>query len=138
MRSSTFASRAVAGTGIEVVGTLEPTDVSGRPTTSYSIDGTVVGTYTAPFTAREDTQVNVTFFSERNLSPGNHQIVVTNVNSSDPNTFWLDYFLVYSSGDSTETASSTSSSSSTYVMHPLHPSSIVRRTETISIKRTFP
>ena len=108
-----------AGTGIDVVGTLEPTDRNGRPTTTYNIDGKDVETYTAPFTATGDTQFNVTFFSKRDLDPGNHRLVVTNMNGSSPNIFWLDYFLVFGSpsqdgvGGASPSSSSTSSSAAT-------------------------
>ncbi|KAI0758005.1 hypothetical protein C8Q74DRAFT_1360230 [Fomes fomentarius] len=94
------ASLGFTGIGIDVVGTLEPTETYGRPTTSYSIDGKIVGNYTAPFTPSGGSILNVTFFSKRDLSSGNHQIVVTNVNGTNPNTFWLDYFLVYGPGAS--------------------------------------
>ncbi|KAI0684382.1 hypothetical protein C8Q76DRAFT_804068 [Earliella scabrosa] len=112
-------SLGFTGTGIDVVGTLEPTDRNGRPTTTYNIDGKDVETYTAPFTATGDTQFNVTFFSKRDLDPGNHRLVVTNMNGSSPNIFWLDYFLVFGSpsqdgvGGASPSSSSTSSSAAT-------------------------
>ncbi|KAI0737773.1 hypothetical protein C8Q80DRAFT_1210820 [Daedaleopsis nitida] len=74
------------------------TNNNGRPTTTYTIDGELVGTYTAPFTALGATQYNVTFFSKRDLSPGSHHLVITHqLDSSRPATFWLDYFLTDSS-----------------------------------------
>lgn len=103
------------GIGIEVVGTLEPTDRNGLPTTTYSIDGKVIETYTAPVTSSGDTQFNVTFFSKRDLDPGNHQIVVTNINGSSPNIFWLDYFLIYDGGSEGGSSGTTVSSSSSSV-----------------------
>ncbi|TBU22770.1 hypothetical protein BD311DRAFT_822526 [Dichomitus squalens] len=113
------ASLSFAGTGVQVVGTLESSDHSGQPTTSYAIDGETVGTYTAPFTPSGQTHYNVTFFSKPDLSSGDHEIVITNVNGTSPNVFWLDYFLVDaappSSGGGTTSSSSTSTSTSTSV-----------------------
>ncbi|KAI0737780.1 hypothetical protein C8Q80DRAFT_303726 [Daedaleopsis nitida] len=99
------------GTGIDVIGTLEPTDRNGLPSTAYSIDGKNISTYTAPITT--SSTLNVTFFSNRDLNPGDHEIVITNLNGSSPNVFWLDFFLVYSStSDDSGVTPSTSSSPS--------------------------
>ena len=81
------------GTGIAVVGALEPSSTSGRPTTKYSIDRQDVGSYTAPSTSQ--TKYNVTFFSKRDLPRGNHDVMITFMDATSPNRFWLDYFLVY-------------------------------------------
>ena len=96
VNSSTFAR--LLGTGIQVVGTLERSDKYGQPTSSYAIDGETVGSYTAPFTPELHTGWNTTFFAKHDLSPGTHEIVVTNVNGTSPNVFWLDYFLVNDGG----------------------------------------
>ncbi|KAI0758007.1 hypothetical protein C8Q74DRAFT_1452007, partial [Fomes fomentarius] len=85
------ATLGFTGTGIAVVGVLEVG--SGRPTTKYSIDRQDVGTYTAPATGQ--TTYNVTFFSKRDLPRGNHDVVITLMDDTSANTFWLDYFLVY-------------------------------------------
>ncbi|KAI0758006.1 hypothetical protein C8Q74DRAFT_1373070 [Fomes fomentarius] len=85
------ATLGFTGTGIAVVGVLEVG--SGRPTTKYSIDRQDVGTYTAPATGQ--TTYNVTFFSKRDLPRGNHDVVITFMDDTSPNRFWLDYFLVY-------------------------------------------
>lgn len=82
------------GTGIRVVGTLEASDKSGQPQTTYEIDGVVVGTYNAPFTPSTTTEYNVTFFETHGLSPGDHSILINNTNGTSPNVFWLDYFLI--------------------------------------------
>ncbi|KAI1784067.1 hypothetical protein LXA43DRAFT_248408 [Ganoderma leucocontextum] len=101
------ASLTFTGTGIQVFGTLEPSDVAGQPTTQYAIDGSVVTTYTAPFTPSGPAVLNVTFFSKLDLSPdGDHTILITNVNGTSPNMFWLDFFLVYTSPSQDPTGSS--------------------------------
>ncbi|PIL25535.1 hypothetical protein GSI_12398 [Ganoderma sinense ZZ0214-1] len=100
------ASLAFTGTGIQVFGTLEPSDVAGQPTTQYTIDGTVVANYTAPFTASGASVLNVTFFSKLDLSAdGDHELVITNMNGTSPNMFWLDFFLVYTSTSQNPTGS---------------------------------
>ncbi|TFK82973.1 hypothetical protein K466DRAFT_590100 [Polyporus arcularius HHB13444] len=90
-------SLGFSGTGIAVVGTLGSSDTNGQPRTSYAIDGSVVSTYNAPNTPSGQTHYNVTFFSTRNLSPGDHEIVITNLDGTNPNHYWLDYFLIYKS-----------------------------------------
>ncbi|KAI0658694.1 hypothetical protein C8Q70DRAFT_993670 [Cubamyces menziesii] len=87
-------SLSFVGTGIRVVGTLEASDKSGQPQTTYEIDGAVVGTYNAPFTPSATTEYNVTFFEIHDLSPGDHSILINNTNGTSPNVFWLDYFLI--------------------------------------------
>ncbi|KAI0328214.1 hypothetical protein GY45DRAFT_1338297 [Cubamyces sp. BRFM 1775] len=79
---------------LSFVGTLEASDKSGQPQTTYEIDGAVVGTYNAPFTPSATTEYNVTFFETHSLSPGDHSILINNTNGTSPNVFWLDYFLI--------------------------------------------
>ena len=66
-------------------------DVHGVPTTQYDVDGTVFGTYTAPVIAPGFFIGNQTYFISPNLSPGEHQLTITNLNGTTPNVFWLDY-----------------------------------------------
>ena len=66
-------------------------DVHGVPTTQYDVDGTVFGTYTAPVIAPGFFIGNQTYFISPNLSSGEHQLTVTNLNGTTPNVFWLDY-----------------------------------------------
>lgn len=81
---------------MSVIGVLAPFDISGRPTTQYSIDGEITAMYTAPFVPSSDVRrYNVTFFSVRDLVMGNHTIEIENMNGTSPNTFSLDYFLFY-------------------------------------------
>ncbi|KAH9939377.1 uncharacterized protein BXZ73DRAFT_99580 [Epithele typhae] len=91
------ATLSFKGTGIQVVGVLEPTGANGQPTTQYAIDGQVVDTYTAPYTPDGQTTFNVTFFSKNDLSSEDHTLVITNMNGQSPTLFWLDYFLVENS-----------------------------------------
>ncbi|KAI0737767.1 hypothetical protein C8Q80DRAFT_303267 [Daedaleopsis nitida] len=80
------------GTGIQVVGILDRSVDSGYATTSYYIDGKPLSTYTSPF---EDTRkFEISFYSVHNLSPGKHNILISNDNGTSPNQFWLDYFLI--------------------------------------------
>ncbi|KAI0650964.1 hypothetical protein C8Q79DRAFT_924094 [Trametes meyenii] len=88
------ASLAFTGSGIQVVGTLGPSDSYGQPKTTYTIDNKLVGSYDAPFTPSGTTLYNVTFFSIGNLQHGDHEIVITNTDGTSPNAFFLDYFLV--------------------------------------------
>ncbi|KAI0355522.1 hypothetical protein OH77DRAFT_1437001 [Trametes cingulata] len=81
------------GTGVQVVGTLGPSNTNGQPKTTYTIDNQVVGTYEAPFS--ESIQYNVTFFASGNLPDGDHVILINNTDGTRPNAFWLDYFLIY-------------------------------------------
>ena len=83
------------GTGIEVYGTVEPTEINGRPSALFSVDRRDISTYTAPFVPNGGTRLNVTYFSKRDLARGNHQVMITNLNGTAPNMFWLDFFLVY-------------------------------------------
>ncbi|KAI0705756.1 hypothetical protein C8T65DRAFT_236271 [Cerioporus squamosus] len=95
--SGLTASLGFSGTGIQVVGTLGASDSNGQPRTTYTIDGAVVGSFNAPVTPSGQTHYNVTFFSKLDLSPGDHEIVITNLDGTSPNHFWLDYFLIYKS-----------------------------------------
>ncbi|KAI0758008.1 hypothetical protein C8Q74DRAFT_292343 [Fomes fomentarius] len=139
------ASLTFKGTGIEVIGTVQSSASDGYPTTTYAIDGDLIGTYTPPFVNNGDQLFNVSFFAKRDLTSGEHTIVITNTNGTSPNFFWLDYFLVDSASvpgipdvpppttlqptsTSTRTTSSTSDSSS-----PLQPKTSSTTTHTSSV-----
>ncbi|EIW61199.1 uncharacterized protein TRAVEDRAFT_17987 [Trametes versicolor FP-101664 SS1] len=91
---------------VSVVGTLGPSDKYGQPKTTYLIDGQVAGSYSAPVTPSGETRYNVTFFSAQDLSPGDHIVLINNTDGTSPNTFWLDYFLIDHSPNSTSGSSS--------------------------------
>ena len=83
----------MTGTLVAVVGLVGSADVNGVPTTAYAIDGVLAGNYT-PVTPRPGyVLVNKTFFTSPTLDPGVHSLVITNVNGTAPNMFWLDYLL---------------------------------------------
>ncbi|PIL37745.1 hypothetical protein GSI_01439 [Ganoderma sinense ZZ0214-1] len=105
------ATFTFTGTQVIVVGSLGSVDVHGIPTSRYTLDGSDVGSYTAPVVAPGFFRLNVTFFSSRTLAPGDHTLVITNVNGTSPNVFWLDYVEYIASAASTTTTSSSSSSS---------------------------
>ncbi|KAI0737771.1 hypothetical protein C8Q80DRAFT_1210805 [Daedaleopsis nitida] len=115
------ASLGFTGTGIQVVGTLMPSDGAGQPKTTYTIDGLSVGSYTAPFTST--TQYNVTYFTKRDLAPGSHTIIITSDFGTNGATFYLDYFLIYdqppaNSGPTTTTTTHTVPSSTSTTSPP--------------------
>ena len=128
LRPHTFPLRngTMAGTQVIVVGSLGSVDVHGIPTTLYALDGVEAGSYTAPVVDPGFFRLNVTFFSSKTLAPGDHTLVITNVNGTSPNVFWLDY-LEYipsvASTTTTSTSSSSSSSATTLATSPSSPSS---------------
>ena len=94
-----------------VVGSLGSVDVYGVPTTSYSIDGTILANYTAPVIDPGFFQLNVTFFTSPTLTPGKHTLVITNLNGTSPNVYWLDYIRFSPSPDTSPTTSVLSTTS---------------------------
>ena len=88
-------------------------DVYGVPTTTYAIDGSVVDTYTTPVLAPGLFRLNQTFFNSPTLEPGNHTLVITNVNGTSQNMVWLDYILFAESAPSSTGSTIPSSSTST-------------------------
>ena len=115
-----------------VVGSLGSVDVHGVPTSLYTLDGAAAGSYTAPVIAPGFFRLNVTFFSSQALSPGAHTLVITNVNGTSPNVFWLDYVeylpaavgsTAASSEQSPPTTSTSQSTTSSSQSQPLGTSS---------------
>ena len=102
---------SAVGTGVQVVGILGPSVTNGQPTTEYAVDGQFVATYEAPFT--DEAVYNVTFFSKRDLTLGEHTLLITNLNGTSPTLFWLDYFLVDQASSSSSPPSTISSTSKT-------------------------
>ncbi len=101
-----------AGTGIQVVGTLQRT--SGQPVATFTIDNEGNTTYTAPaYSSSEDAVYNVTFYSRRDLKLGNHELKIINMDGTGTNVLWLDYFLVDTSPVSPSATSASSLQSST-------------------------
>ncbi|KAI0682631.1 hypothetical protein C8Q76DRAFT_322507 [Earliella scabrosa] len=84
------------GTILDVVGVLDSR--SGQPTILCVLDGILRSYYTAPL---PDSTANgtrpegsTTFFSFNELAPGSHTALLTNINGTSPNIFWLDFFTV--------------------------------------------
>ncbi|KAH9884959.1 hypothetical protein C8Q73DRAFT_796073 [Cubamyces lactineus] len=101
------------GTWISVVGSGGDTNAYGWPSTSYVIDGTNYETLVTGSDASPDTQfVNVTMFTSPALPAGKHTLIITNLNGTKPNTFWLDYFW-YVPSDDPSTSSSTKATTAT-------------------------
>ena len=67
----------------------------GLPVTAYDIDGQHITTVHAPWS--DSRQFNYVHFEKTDLYPGDHTLIVTNMNGTSPTIFWLDYFLVDSS-----------------------------------------
>jgi len=85
------ATLQFTGTQVAVFGSQGSVDVDGQPTTTYTIDGVLEGTYTAPvinpgfFTSRTQ------FFSSGQLTAGSHSLVIETTNGTRPNRYWLDW-----------------------------------------------
>ncbi|RPD67556.1 hypothetical protein L226DRAFT_139358 [Lentinus tigrinus ALCF2SS1-7] len=95
------------GTGIEVFTSRAPTSTGGRPTTSYSIDG---GAYVKVVNEPLHNPLmlfNIIGFLLTDMPSGVHVLNISNLNGTSPNTFFLDYFLIYGSLPSTTGESST-------------------------------
>lgn len=81
-----------AGTKVAVYGTQDSVDVDGQATTSYAVDGVIVGSYTAPIIAPGYVTTGTLFFQSKDLANGMHTLVITTTNGTQPNRFLLDYF----------------------------------------------
>ena len=95
------------GTGVEVVIALDPTPQGGRPTVSFTVDEELITTFAVPLNYAKLTQFNVTAFSKTDLPMGSYVLGLTNMNGTDPNLLWIDYFRIYDSSPSTQQQSST-------------------------------
>ncbi|KAI0691302.1 hypothetical protein C8T65DRAFT_745505 [Cerioporus squamosus] len=69
------------GTGVQVVGILDPSVNDGQSTTMYILDGAVVNTYTAPWTSERT--FDVVYYANRDVPLGDHTIEVTNYSHDD-------------------------------------------------------
>src|ERR1700735_1451976 len=77
------------GTSVAVFGTVGPTDSTGPPKSSYTLDGAPPVTFIAP----ETTGIikRVMYYQSPTLSYGEHSLVVTD--AQDLTYFWIDYIL---------------------------------------------
>ncbi|KAI0334332.1 hypothetical protein GY45DRAFT_28953 [Cubamyces sp. BRFM 1775] len=105
------------GTFVAVIGGQGDTSSFGWPSTSYTIDGKLAETYNLATSGHSlsptDFDYNVTFFSSSELDPGEHTLVITNLNGTWPNTYWFDYIQYLPPGSTTTTTSSMPTSSPT-------------------------
>ncbi|KAI0328212.1 hypothetical protein GY45DRAFT_1326624 [Cubamyces sp. BRFM 1775] len=116
------ATFTFTGTWISVVGGGGDTNTFGWPSTSYVIDGKNYGILNTGSDASPDTYFdNVTMFTSPTLPAGKHTLVITNLNGTKPNTFWLDYFWYLPSDDpstSTHTSAATTAGDTQPTNHP--------------------
>ncbi|KAI0684402.1 hypothetical protein C8Q76DRAFT_804084 [Earliella scabrosa] len=68
------------GTSIQVVGMLDDSPHFGLPVTAYDIDGQHITTVHAPWS--DSRQFNYVHFEKTDLSPGDHTLIVTNMNGT--------------------------------------------------------
>lgn len=123
----------LTGTSVAVYGSLGSVDVYGIPVSSYSIDGGNTATYAAPVIQPGGFQTRVLFYQSPPLSPGTHELVITNLNGTAPNVLWLDYIL-YNPSQTTSDSGGGSGSSSTSV--PASTPSISQSTSPLSSAST--
>ncbi|PSR92234.1 hypothetical protein PHLCEN_2v4764 [Hermanssonia centrifuga] len=81
------------GTGVEVYGSQGSFDVYGQPVTSYTVDGSSYATYQTPVIPSPEFTVHTLFYRSPPLPAGEHELLVTNMNGTQPNLYWLDYIL---------------------------------------------
>lgn len=82
-----------AGIGVEVYGSQGSVDVYGVPTTTYTIDGVLTGTYVQPVIETGFFTTHTMFFRSPQLSAGPHELVIETTNGTAPNMYWLDYII---------------------------------------------
>ena len=108
------ADSATIGTGVQVFGQLPPVNIAGTPTTMYAVDGKNVSSFTPSDVpaANTPTLQNVSFFEIHDLFVGDHELLITNLNGTSPNEFFLDFFLVEVPANATGSTSTTSTTAS--------------------------
>ncbi|KAH9854822.1 hypothetical protein C2E23DRAFT_39817 [Lenzites betulinus] len=106
--AGTTASLTFNGTRVGVYGCGGDTNQYGWPEESFVVDGKTYLIRTDP-TATPNTQFfNVSFFTSPALDPGEHTLVVTNINGTAPNRLWLDWFWFDAVVDTTSASPSAS------------------------------
>ncbi|KAI9059991.1 hypothetical protein FKP32DRAFT_1077820 [Trametes sanguinea] len=109
------ATFTFTGTAVSVVGGIGAVSEYGWPSSSYAIDGKVVGTFDLVTDGHMDDynafSYNYTYFTSPVLSPGKHTLVVTTLNGTSPNTYWLDYIRFLPPGTTATSSSSTAPAS---------------------------
>ena len=95
----------------------------GQPTTTYAIDGEVLGTYTAPVIAPGYFTTRNVFFQSQTLPDGDHTLVITTTNGTKPNIYVLDFFQYTASPVESSSSSTSWSSVSSSTVQPSSSSS---------------
>ncbi|KAI0340848.1 hypothetical protein BDW22DRAFT_355691 [Trametopsis cervina] len=93
------ASLTFTGTNVQVYGSVASIDVFGRPVSTYAIDGGPTTTYQAPIVEPGLVVYRVQFYQSPTLSPGQHTLVITNINGTSPSNYVLDYIIYTPSND---------------------------------------
>ena len=108
-----------------------PIDTSGQPTTTYAIDGVVAGSYTAPVIAPGSSLLSALFFQSPDLPNMAHTLVITMINGTQPNTYYLRYLdltgslLASSPSLATPSGASSGTAQPSVAPIPLQPSSSI-------------
>ncbi|KAJ3556880.1 hypothetical protein NM688_g1782 [Phlebia brevispora] len=85
------ASFSFNGTGVEVYGPLG--SGYGQPSALFTVDNSNNATFTAPSPQPGSYTSGNLFYRSPPLPDGVHELVITNLNGTSPNVFWLDYIL---------------------------------------------
>ncbi|KAF7790960.1 hypothetical protein EIP86_001919 [Pleurotus ostreatoroseus] len=110
------------GTAVGVAGRVAPLNNASPPMSLYSVDGALLGNYTAPINATAE-DPDVSFFVTNSLSAGVHKLVI-NVTRTEGNApYLLDYIAYLPPQETTSTSSAPSSSSSSPTASAGTPSS---------------
>ncbi|KAI0328213.1 hypothetical protein GY45DRAFT_1255528, partial [Cubamyces sp. BRFM 1775] len=91
------------GTGVSVTGGEGDVQQYGWPSSSYTIDGKLYETYNVVDAHLSDPTAfsyQTTYFTTQGLSAGQHTLVITNLNGTTPNTYWIDYIAFLPPGSS--------------------------------------
>lgn len=102
--SVAYSTEYHVGTLVSVMVCVEEIKDGGYPSASFVIDGQNYGTVAASPSSTESL-FNITLFTSPNLPAGEHTLVVTNLNGTRPNVFWLDRIWYISSAVSNSTSS---------------------------------
>ncbi|KAL1944393.1 hypothetical protein VTO73DRAFT_3578 [Trametes versicolor] len=125
------------GTLVSVMVCVEDIKDGGYPSASFVIDGQNYGTVAASPSSTQSL-FNITLFTSPNLPAGEHTLVVTNLNGTRPNVFWLDRIWYISSAVSNSTSSSALSAASTAASSGPSPSPALSSPSLVSPSTTPP
>ncbi|KAI0328197.1 NAD(P)-binding protein [Cubamyces sp. BRFM 1775] len=93
------ATFVFAGTAVAVYGAVGGVAQNGWPSSSYAVDGSVYETYNfvsaSGYSNASELRYQVPYFTVQGLSMDEHTLVITNLNGTAPNKYWLDYICFY-------------------------------------------